>query len=104
MHPEDRDNILDTLFECGITIRECISFEMNFFQKSHPAIEADISAVEDMLHGQYIRALQLVYDIQRSCKEVQREYMSSRERWMDWAKIRGQSYFLSCSLLGKAHH
>ena len=89
MHPEDRDKILDALFECGNTIRECISFEMNFSQKSHPAIEADIAAVEGMLHGQYIRALQLVYDIQRSCKDVQREYVSSREKWMDWAKIRG---------------
>ena len=97
MHPEDRDKILDALFECGNTIRECISFEMNFSQKSHPAIESDISAIEDVFHGQYIRVLQLVYDIQRSCKEVQREYVSSREKWMDWAKIRGQTYFLSCN-------
>ena len=89
MHPEDKDKISDALFECGNTIRECISFEMNFSQKSHPAIESDISAVENVLPSQYVRALQLVYGIQRSCKEVQREYVSSREKWIDWAKIRG---------------
>ena len=91
MQPEERDNVLDILFDCGNTIRECISFETNFSQKSHPAIESYISVVEDLLSDQYIRALRLTYDIQRSCKEIDREYDSSQEEWKDWVKIRGKS-------------
>ena len=86
MHPEERDKVLDILFDCGSTIREYISFEMNFVQKSHPAIESDISAVEDMLPDQYLAALRLVFDIQRECKKVEREYKS---KWEKWVKVRG---------------
>ena len=80
MHPEERDKVVDILFDCCSTIREYISFEMNFVQKSHPAIESDISAVEDMLPDQYLAALRLVFDIQRSCKKVERENKSKWER------------------------
>ena len=93
MHPEEKDKVLDILFDCGNTIREYISFELNFLQKSHPAIESDISALEDSLSDQYIRALRLVFDIQRWCKEAEREYNSSREKWEDWVKVRGQWLF-----------
>ena len=97
MKPEERDKILDILFDCGNTIRECISFEMNFSPKCHPAIGSDISVVEDLLPDQYIRSLQLMYDIQRSFKKVEREDDSKQEKWKDWVQIRGQSLFPSYS-------
>ena len=90
MRPEERDKVVDILFDCGDTIRECVSFEMNFSQKSHPAIESDISAVGDLLSDQYIRVLRLVFDIRRWCKDVERSHNSHREKWEDWVKVRGQ--------------
>ena len=89
MNPEHRDMILDILFDCGNIITECISFEINFSRKSHPAIESDISAVEDVLFDQYIRVLRLVSDIQHSCREVQRNHDTYREKWKDQAKVIG---------------
>ena len=87
---------MDILFDCCNTIRECISFEMNFSQKGHPAI--DISVVENMLPDQYIRVLELIHDIQRWCRDFEREYDSPRQKLEDWTKVRGQFLLLSCNI------
>jgi hypothetical protein len=91
MSPENRDRMLDILFSCSDTIRECISFEMHFSAKTHPAIEKDITAVEDLLPDQYLRALRLIYDIQSSCKDVKRDFESRKEEWANWFKVRGET-------------
>ena len=102
MNPQHTDMILDILFDCGNTITECISFEINFPQKSHPAIKSDIAAVEQLLSDQYIRALRLVSDTQQSCREVQRRYDTSREKLKDRAKVIGQSYPSRLELMGQS--
>ena len=60
MNPEDRDKILDILCNCDIITRECISFEMNFPQKSHPVIKSEISEIGRMLCDQYIQVISVL--------------------------------------------
>lgn len=89
MHPEDRDKILNILFESGNTINEGISFETNFSKRTHPSIETNIKTMESDLSEQYLQVLMLVSDIKRQCSETQQEFTSSRQKWEDWIIVRG---------------
>ncbi|KAL8786151.1 MAG: hypothetical protein Q9195_008330 [Heterodermia aff. obscurata] len=92
MSPENREKMLDLLFSCGDTIRECLSFEMHFSASTHSAIAKDVPAVEAALPNLYLAALGLMYDIQHGCRDVKREYDSKREEWSDWVKVRGRIF------------
>lgn len=91
MSPEDRDKILDILCQCGTTIKEGISFEMNFTKKGHSAAADKIDSLEAMLRHQYRIALQLIYEIRHSCKSMQDEYESLAQKSNDWFKVRGRN-------------
>lgn len=73
MNPEDRDKILDVLCQCGTVIKEGISFEMSFTNRSHPAANSQVDNMNTVLREQYGLALQLVYAIRRSCRRARRE-------------------------------
>jgi hypothetical protein len=90
MNPELSDRMLDILFGCGDTIRELISFEMHFSAKTHPVVKDDIAVLEDLLPDLYLRSLQLIYSIQRSCTDVKRNFESRKEELVNWLKIRGR--------------
>lgn len=67
--PENRKKILEIIFGCSDAIRDCISFERNCSVK----LEDDIKAIQRDLPDLYIKALKLIYEVQRSCGNVQRE-------------------------------
>ncbi|KAI0180788.1 hypothetical protein GGR52DRAFT_521662 [Hypoxylon sp. FL1284] len=91
MNPTDRDKILDTLCTCNTAISECISIEQNLGRKSHhPSIEEDMTAIKEPLIDQYIRALGLMADIYQNSQYAQHSYVSSKEDWEGWIKVRGQ--------------
>ena len=91
MSPEDRDKILDILCQCGTTIKEGISFEMNFTKKSHPAAAEKFVVIEAMLYDQYRIAIQLIYKIRHSCKSMKDEYESLTKKTEDRFRVHGRT-------------
>ena len=79
MHPEDRDKILDTLCQCGNTIKECNSFEITFFKITHPGIASRMSGIRELLKRQYLTALIFACKIRKRCEGMQLEFVSSDE-------------------------
>ena len=69
MRPEDRDTMLDILFETTFAINEWITFESLFARKDHPAIAEDISNLHVLLPRIYSQALPLLADIQHFCDQ-----------------------------------
>ncbi|KAI2607977.1 hypothetical protein GGR54DRAFT_390625 [Hypoxylon sp. NC1633] len=78
MNPEDRDKILQILFDCYEAIHECVSFEKNFLEKHNPAIQEDVDILEKSLPRQYVRALRLIFDIQHSTRISEKEELDKR--------------------------
>lgn len=85
MSPENRDKMLDILFGCSDAIRECISFEVNCQVTS----EKNIEAIRSILPNLYLKALRLVYEVQSSCRDVQRKNESTFAKVSEQIKIRG---------------
>lgn len=77
MRPEDRDKILDRLFQCGNTIRECNSFEIIFIKESCLLIAENMTRADDLLTRQCVTALTFAWRIRRACKGMQPEFMES---------------------------
>ena len=94
MSPENTDRVLDILFGCSDVIRECVCFELYFTQKSHPAIRDNMIAVQKDPPKLYLKALLLMYEVQRSCKNIERGHSNSREKWLDWTKTTGMCMFM----------
>jgi hypothetical protein len=82
MKPEDRNTMLDILFESTIAINEWLSFEAIFAWKGHPIIKDDIEKLYKLLPNVYIRALLLLSHIQKSCDKS--GFESRRRFW--WPK------------------
>ena len=85
MSPENRDKMLDILFGCSDAIRECISFEVN----CQATLKEHIEAIQSTLPNLYLRALRLVYEVQSSCRDVQRKNESTFAKVSEEIKIRG---------------
>ena len=79
MNPEDRDKILDTLCQCGNTIKEGNTFELTFFKTSHPAIVGKMTKIRELLRRQYLTALIFACKIRRRCEDMQMKFISSDE-------------------------
>jgi len=90
MNEGDRDKILDIMFNCQITIAECVSFETGFAEKGHFAIQELVPGVEDRLCNQYIRVLKLVSDVQHSFIDVPKPDKTTLEDLKAWFSVRGQ--------------
>ncbi|KAI9659856.1 MAG: hypothetical protein M1821_001208 [Bathelium mastoideum] len=108
MSPEDRDKILDILCQCGSTIKECNSFEINFVKASHPSIQSKMPKMNELLAQQYIAALNVAYKLRYACQGMQQDFVESPEnqtagqnqdskptksrtkRFGDWFKLRGK--------------
>lgn len=89
MSPENTEKVLDILFGCSDTIRECVSFEKNFIQKEHPAVQDEMATIRKALPDLYLQALQLIHEVQTSCSHVKHKYATKKDAVIDWAKIRG---------------
>lgn len=115
MNPEDRDKILDILCQCGNTVKECNSFEINFRKASHPSIESSMPKVNELLIQQYTTALNLAYKLRHACQGMQLDFVKSpenqtagqnedskpvksrTERFGDWFKRRGKLLWVKMS-------
>ncbi|KAI1451725.1 hypothetical protein F4805DRAFT_74695 [Annulohypoxylon moriforme] len=97
MNPEDRDKILNIIFECGNTINEGVSMEANFPRKHHPVIQNDISEMESDLFDQYLRVLKLMSDITRQCTRSQENYTSLAKEVKETVAIRGRQIWSKLS-------
>ena len=85
MSPENRDKMLDILFGCSDAIRECISFEVN----GQVTLKEHIDAIQSILPKLYLKALRLVYEVQSSCRDVQRKNESTLAKVSEQIEIRG---------------
>lgn len=99
--PENTEKIFDILFGCSDNIRECVSFEKNFMQSKHPAVQKDIAAIQEALPDLYLKALRLLYEVQTSCSDIKREYASKTDSLIGGAKIRGMEF--NCVTTQKSH-
>ena len=79
MNPEDRDKILDTLCQCGNTIKEGNTFEITFFKASYPTIARKMTKMRELLKRQYLTALIFACKIREACEDMQMEFVSSEE-------------------------
>ena len=93
MSPENREKMLDILFGCSDAIRECISFEVN----GQRTLEKHIKAIQSILPNLYLRALRLVYEVQSSCRDVQRKNESTFAKVSEQIKIRGLALWTELS-------
>lgn len=82
MKPEDRNTMLDILFESTIAINEWLSFEAIFAEKDHPMIKDDIEKLHKQLPKVYLHALLLLSYIQKSCNKSR--FKSRRKFW--WSR------------------
>ena len=93
MNPEDRDKILDTLCQCGNTIKEGNTFEITYFNKSHPAVAGKMTKIHELLKRQYLTALIFACKISNRCEDMQMEFMVSdeyrRKNSVSWFTSRG---------------
>lgn len=92
MSPEDRDNILDILCQCGTTIQEGISLEMNFTQKNYPRAAQKLVGIEAKLRNLYDLALSLIYEIQHSCRKLKEESESLKQKTKRAFAERGRQF------------
>lgn len=87
MSPENRTKMLDILFVCSDAIREGIAFETN----CQIELEEDMQAIESVLPDLYLKALRLLYKVQKSCRDVQREHKSTLEAIGHGIMVRGSA-------------
>ena len=98
MNPEDRDKILDTLCQCGNTIKEGNTSEITFFEASYPTIPDKMTKMDELLKRRYSTALIFACMIRERCEDMQIEFKSSdeyrrqapqRNKFVSWFTVRG---------------